>query len=541
VRICLASGKLYPGQGILEGSLIDITERKHAEDKLRESEARFRATVYSIGDGVITTDIRGQMVHMNPVAEELTGWGESEAKGIPAKTIFNIFSEDGQTNAQNPIDRALDEGVVVNLANHTWLQARDGIRRPIADSGAPIRDKAGDVIGAVLVFRDQTAELKIKQALEENERKYRQLFENLIAGLALHEIILDPEGIPIDYCFLEVNVAFEQLTGLKSLDIIGHTVREIIPTIEDKWIQNYGKVAITGIPMVFDDYNAALDRYYHVMAYCPRIGQFAAIFTDITAQKRNQILTQQMNAELERRVHERTAQLESVNRELESFAHSVSHDLRAPLRSMRGFSSIVLEEYKDVLDSVGVDYLTRIKDSAQWMDQLINDLLELSRVTRANFNDQKVDLSALVRTIETELEAQYSERQVNWIIQEGVEVYGDDHLLHIALLNLLDNALKFTSRRTDAQIEFGAIFQNGETTYWIRDNGVGFDMTYADKLFQPFQRLHPVNEFSGTGIGLATVKRIITRHDGQIWVESSPNHGTTFYFSLGMKNPNRKS
>ncbi len=231
-------------------------------------------------------------------------------------------------------------------------------------------------------------------------------------------------------------------------------------------------------------------------------------------------------------LQQRTLEMESSNKELEAFAYSVSHDLRAPLRSMQGFASAVLEDYADKLDETGKDYLLRIQQSSELMARLIDDILKLSRVTRAEMHWEKVDLSKMAGEILTELARQEPERQVKYNVASGLVVYGDARLIHILLENLLGNAWKFTGKVAEARIELGVTERNGKRTYFVRDNGAGFDMRYIDKLFRPFQRLHKSSDFPGTGIGLATVQRIVRRHGGEVWAEGEVGNGAAFYFTL---------
>ncbi|MBS4052413.1 MAG: PAS domain S-box protein [Methylomonas sp.] len=238
---------------------------------------------------------------------------------------------------------------------------------------------------------------------------------------------------------------------------------------------------------------------------------------------------------LETLVTKRTAELEAVNQELEAFAYSVSHDLRAPLRGIDGFSQALLEDYGDKLDGTGRNYLERVRGASQRMGILIDDLLKLSRITRAILKHAPVDLSSLADTVLRQLREANPEHQVETRIEPGMRVNGDPGLLKIALENLLGNAWKYSAKQANPRIECGSLAQNGETVYYIGDNGAGFDMHYADKLFRPFQRLHHRDQFEGTGIGLATVKRIIHRHGGRIWAESEVDQKTTFYFTLARE------
>lgn len=253
---------------------------------------------------------------------------------------------------------------------------------------------------------------------------------------------------------------------------------------------------------------------------------------DLTERREAEREIRRLKDSLERRVLERTAELEIVNKELESFSYSVSHDLRAPLRAIDGFSRALLEDYAEQIDEVGQNYLARLCAASQNMAQLIDDLLNLSRVTRSEIRFESVNLSNLAREIAKKLRDSQPKRLVKFSIEEKVIVMGDERLLRIALQNLFDNAWKFTSKRAPAAIAFGQIRQGEKTEYFVRDDGAGFDMAYADKLFGVFQRLHSAKEFDGTGIGLATVQRIVHRHGGYIRAEAKVGEGAAFYFTL---------
>jgi PAS domain S-box-containing protein len=343
-----------------------------------------------------------------------------------------------------------------------------------------------------------------------------------------------------------MNLVAGELTGWQPADAIGRDMHELLTIISGAT----GTPTENPVAQILRE-GAIVDRTDHTLLIArdgtehPIEVRGAAIrsdartmlgvvlvFRDITERHAAEAALQHLNADLERRVVERTAQLEAINKELESFSYSVSHDLRAPLRSIDGFSQALLEDYGDKLDSDGQEYLQRVRAATQRMAQLIDDLLSLARVTRSELHHDLVDLSAHAATIAEELQRTQPDRLVAFMIAPGLVTHGDERLLHLVLDNLLANAWKFTSKRPCAQIEFGAVAGADPQAYFVRDNGAGFDMAYADKLFGAFQRLHAMTEFAGTGIGLATVQRVIHRHGGRVWAESALDQGATFFFSV---------
>ena len=371
------------------------------------------------------------------------------------------------------------------------------------------------------------------RSLRASEARYRTLFTSMDQGFCVVEMLFDEAGQPSDYRFLEVNPRFEDQTGLK--EAAGKRMRELAPRHEAHWFELYGRVALTGEPARFTNEARQLGgRWFDVYAF--RLGgqgsrKVAILFTDVTERRRAEEEVRELNAELERRVAERTAALEAANRELETFSYSVSHDLRAPLRGIDGFSQALLEDYGEgaPLDETALHYLRRVRAGAQRMGELIDDLLAFSKLSQADVKREAVDLSALARAVAEAVREREPGRKVSVEVQNGLHALGDRRLLQIALENLFENAWKFTRHEAVARIKFGA---NDEGAFFVRDNGAGFNMAYADKLFGVFGRLHAPGQFEGTGIGLATVQRVIHRHGGSIRAEGVVGEGATFYFTL---------
>ncbi|HEY1490966.1 MAG TPA: ATP-binding protein, partial [Verrucomicrobiae bacterium] len=380
----------------------------------------------------------------------------------------------------------------------------------------------------------QVQRKRAEEALLVSEERYRSLVE------------LSPDALFVQ---VEDKIVFINTTGVRLLgaqkarEIIGRAgINFVYPDDRKKIQQRVRKMLEEHKPLHFIEHRIVKlggDVIHVEMAAAPLTfeGRPAAqvILHDVTDRKRAEEEIRRLNAELEQRVVERTAELESANKELEAFSYSVSHDLRAPLRHIEGFVEILRGTKADCLDEEGIRHLQTISDSAQQMGKLIDDLLSFSRTTRVELRKVKVSLDDLVQGVTREMKPDFEKREVEWKIGKLPQVEGDPALLHQVFYNLISNALKYTRTRRLTKIEIGSTQTENEYVIYIKDNGVGFDPRYAQKLFGVFQRLHRASEFEGTGIGLANVRRIITRHGGRAWAESELDQGATFFFSLPLK------
>ena len=457
---------------------------------------------------------------------------------ILGRHLFNVFPDNpgdatatGVSNLRASLTRVLQH----RLPDAMAVQRYD-IRRPDTAGGqfeerywspinTPVFSPNGEIAYIIHRVEDVTERKRAEEEFHKSEEKYRTLFESVDEGVCTIEVLFDKNEKPIDYRFLEVNPSFEKQTGIQNAR--GRRMREIAPLHEEHWFEIYGKVALTGESVRFENQAVQLGRWYDVYALRvenPKQRHVVIFFKDITERKRAEEAIKRFNE-----------QLLAANKELETFSYSVSHDLRAPLRSIDGFSQALLEDCGANLDEQGRGYLQRIRANSQRMAQLIDDLLNLSRMTRCNIQREPVDLSALTHAIVGELWNTAPTRPVDIVIAPGLIATGDARLLRVVLENLIGNAWKFTRKRSRARIEFGATVADSTPAYFVRDDGAGFDMAYAGKLFGAFQRLHDATEFEGTGIGLATVQRVVHKHGGRVWAESELERGATFYFTLGGK------
>lgn len=379
------------------------------------------------------------------------------------------------------------------------------------------------ILIGTLLTRSLLLQRSWEKSLQETEAKYRTIIENT-KDYAI--FMLDPQGNVLTW-----NKGAALVIGYEANEIIGqhfstfYPLKDIQagkPDMELRIITTEGRYETEGWRLRKDGSQFWANSVFTALREPKgRLLGFSTIVRDLTERKR-----------FESELQSKNAALIAANKELEAFSYSVSHDLRAPLRSADGFSKVLLEDYGEQLDDQAKDYLHRIRASSQRMAQLIDDLLNLSRLTRKEMTLGRVDLSDLVKKGADELQKNEPQRNVKFIVQNGIIVKGDHDLLRVLVENLLSNAWKFTSKHASSTIEFGVISQNKKQVYFVRDDGAGFDMSYIQKLFGAFQRLHRATEFPGTGVGLATVQRIVHRHSGLIWADSQIEKGTTFYFTI---------
>lgn len=442
--------------------------------------------------------------------------------------IAQLVSRDKNYSVRAEHSNSRDEiSVLVDAFNGmlTQIQERDGaLRRAHEELEQKVRERTSELTRANQLLTQEVAERKrTEEALRQSEERFR-LMVSEVKDYAI--LMLDLDGRVASW-----NTGAERTKGYRAEEIIGQHFSRFYPqedlergkpefalktaTEQGRYEDEGWRVRKDGSRFWANVVTTALrDQAGELRGFCE-------VTRDITDRKRNEEMLLRQNA-----------QLETANKELDAFSYSVSHDLRAPLRGIDGFSQALLEDYGDKLDSVGQGHLQRVRLAAQRMSTLIDDLLKLSRVTRTEIHREQLDLSAVVKTIAEELQRDAPSRDVTFVITEGLMAEGDSRLLRVAIENLLGNSWKYTSAHTCARIEFGIDQSNGRPAYFIRDDGAGFDPRYSERLFGAFQRLHAMTEFPGTGIGLATVQRIIRKHGGEIWAEGEVEKGATFYFTL---------
>lgn len=506
----------------------EITDRKQAEEKLRQSYNLFHAVIDGTADPIFVKNHEGRYVLVNSAAgvvfgrpaTEVVGWNDREL--LPIETAAVLMATD-QRIMDSGRAETLEEAVPTPTGIQIYLSTK-----------TPWRNGEGRVIGVIGVARNISDRKQAENSLRDNYN----LLHSVIDGVPDPLFVKDQSGR-----YILANQAAANVLGRSIGEMIGRDDFDLFPPQYAALYQELDRaIMASGETRALEEEVAQNDHQIgtYLTTKTPwrnvdgKVIGLIGLTKNITDRKQTELQIQQLNETLEQRVRDRTAELTVANQELEAFSYSVSHDLRAPLRGIAGFSKVLGQRYADRIDEKGQHYLDRIQAGIARMNELIDDLLQLSRVTRSEMRRSQVNLSAIAQEIANSLSASEPDRSVEWRIAPDLIVNADERLMRVVLENLLSNAWKFTANCPNAQIELTSMMDCSETQpiYCVRDNGAGFEMAYADKLFKPFQRLHSTTEFSGTGVGLATVQRVIQRHQGRVWAIGTIDQGASFYFTL---------
>jgi len=507
-----------------------ITKRKQADLAARQWQRAFEQAESGIA---LCDAVTGKIDAINGAYSRRLGYTPEELIGQPMTSLYPPEELDLRATA---LETAESNG------GHALFESRqirkNGSWFPVLVDITVVRDETGKVISHVKIVHDLTESKRAEAALREREHTVRALMDSAAQAI----LAVNREGR-----IVFANPMAEEMFGYGADELPGQPLYILLPKevrglhashqagyFSEPRVRRMGQgMDLAGTRRDGTTFPVEVSLSFTETQEGPMA---IAFVNDITIRKEAEREIQRLNASLEQRVKERTAQLEASNSELESFSYSVSHDLRAPLRGIDGWSLALLEDYGGQFDERARKYLDRVRGETQRMGRLIDDLLNLSRVTRAEMQQTSVDLSALAGRIASRVREERPGRSIDFAIEPGLVGRGDPRLLEIALTNLLDNAAKFTAPRQEAHIKFGATEREGKPAFYVHDNGVGFETKHAGALFGAFQRLHKASEFPGTGIGLATVRRVMHRHGGEVWAEAELDKGATFVFTLGEKN-----
>lgn len=494
----------------------DIKRRQKAEQALQDGLNFLNSVIENIPNMIFVKDAKElRFVRFNKAGETLLGMTKEELIG---KSDYDFFTKERADFFVSHDRKVLEENALLDIPEEQ-IETRNNGTRILHTKKIPVMGLDGQPKYLLGISEDITERKKA-------ESQINRFFELSVDLLC----IANQDGY-----FLKLNPSWEKTLGFSAEELTQKQFIEFVhPDDQEATIAEMSKLAVGSTVYAFENRYLCKDGSYRTLVWnsspSTTDGMIYAVAHDITDRKR----TEQEISILNETLLHRAAALASSNKELEAFSYSVSHDLRTPLRSIDGFSQALLDDYAKALDDTGRDYLRRVRSAAQRMSHLIDDLLQLSRITRAEIRQQETNISEIVRAVVEELKAQNPQRDVTVTIQDNLWAYCDPRLLRVAIENLIGNAWKYSSRQPKAIIEFGIVMDKPGHTYYVRDNGVGFDMAFAGKLFGAFERLHAPDEFEGTGVGLATVQRIIRRHGGDIWAESAVDSGATFYFTIGL-------
>ncbi|MCB1887465.1 MAG: PAS domain S-box protein [Rhodocyclaceae bacterium] len=525
----------FRGADYFGGFIRDLTDQQEVERALADSQQRLLALVQSSPDFIVVKDAENRWQVANQAGLEMVGLAHANYLGL---TDSELAAEAPPAYAESLLRSA-------HTCARAWqerkpLHALHALPHPDGDSRyldmitVPVFDSTGDRKALVVIGRDVTARIRAEQERDASIARLRAAvaaMDDLLLVLDEHHRFVD--HYPRDSAALRMH---------SPGPLRGRPITKVLPqSVVLRYEEAAARLAHTGRPQGFDYEIPGSTGQTHWFS-ARLTGQtgpdghrtgFTMLIRDISERKASEAHIRELNESLEERVIQRTSQMQAAIQELESFSYSISHDLRTPLRAIEGFGRLLETEYGDILDPTATDYLSRIRLAAQRMANLIDDLLDLARVSRKNLQKKEVDLSALAAEIFEELRERQPWRTVAVNIEPGLRGSADPMLIRAVLDNLIGNAWKFTDGASNAIIEFGCDREGASPSYYVRDNGAGFDMTYADRLFKPFQRLHSQSEFEGTGIGLATIHRVISRHGGSVSAFGEPGKGACFRFSLG--------